>query len=375
MERQTGFYWDETCFWHAGGNYAMTLPIGGFVQPFASGGLPEDPETKRRLKNLMDVSGLMNELSVHKAKPATRAELERVHPSTYLDTFKETSDTGGGELGLRTPFAHGGYEIAALSAGLVTQAVRAVLNGKHRNAYALARPPGHHCLPDFPNGFCLLANIAIAAEAALAEGLAKRIAVVDWDVHHGNGTEAVFYDRTDVLTISVHQEHNYPLDTGDMADQGRGDGFGYNLNIPLPPGGGHQMYLDVMDKIILPKLADYNPDIVIVACGFDAALIDPLSRMTATAETFSEMTKRLMRFCDDICEGRLVLAHEGGYSEVYVPFCGHAVIETLSQSKTHVPDPYLQVFRTRQPKGAFAEFLASHVDDLAAQLLALKEPS
>ena len=367
MERQTGFYWDEKCFWHGGGNYAMTLPIGGFVQPFASGGLPEDPETKRRLKNLMDVSGLMSELTVQSAPPATRAELERVHPAKYLDAFKAKSDTGGGELGLRTPFAQGGYEIASLSAGLVTQAVRAVLTGKHRNAYALSRPPGHHCLPDFPNGFCLLANIAIAAEAALAEGTAQRIAVVDWDVHHGNGTEAIFYDRADVLAISVHQEHNYPLDTGDFADQGRGDGVGYNLNLPLPPGAGHRAYLDVMDKIIVPRLADFKPDIVIVACGFDAALIDPLSRMTATAETFAAMTKRLMDFCDAACAGRLVLAHEGGYSEVYVPFCGHAVIETLADAKSHVPDPYLEAFRIRQPKGSFAEFLTGYVADLAKQ--------
>jgi acetoin utilization deacetylase AcuC-like enzyme len=362
---QTGFYWDEKCFWHAGGNYAMTLPLGGFVQPMAAGGLPEDPETKRRLKNLLNVSGLFEELDVKSAPAATRDDLLRVHPETYLDAFKTISDAGGGELGLRTPFAQGGYEIAALSAGLVTQAIADVLQGKTKNAYALARPPGHHCLPDFPNGFCLMANIAIGIESAFHSKLAKRIAVVDWDVHHGNGTEAIFYDRSDVLTISVHQENNYPLDTGDFADQGRGEGLGANLNLPLPPGAGHETYLDVMDRIIIPKLADFNPDIVVVACGFDAALIDPLSRMTATAETFSEMTKRLMSFCEETCEGRLVLAHEGGYSEVYVPFCGHAVLETLSGSDIHVPDPFAATFTIRQPKGAFADFLTTVVDDLA----------
>jgi acetoin utilization deacetylase AcuC-like enzyme len=122
-----------------------------------------------------------------------------------------------------------------------------------------------------------------------------------------------------------------------------------------------------MDQIIVPKLTAFKPDIVIVACGFDAALIDPLSRMTATAETFAEMTKRLMAFCETACDGRLVLAHEGGYSEVYVPFCGHAVIETLAQAKSHVPDPYLDAFRIRQPKGSFAEFLTGYVNDLAKQ--------
>ena len=225
----TGFFWDEKCFWHAGGNYAFTLPIGGFVQPLNGAGLPETQEAKRRLKNLMDVSGLSNDLQCQSAAPATREDLLRVHPASYLDDFKKMSDNGGGELGRRTPFAQGGFEIAALSAGLVTAAVDAVARGDLENAYALSRPPGHHCLPDFPNGFCLLANIAIAIEAAQAKGMAKRVAVVDWDVHHGNGTEAIFYDRDDVLTISLHQEGNYPLDTGGIEDRGTGAGWGTTL--------------------------------------------------------------------------------------------------------------------------------------------------
>ena len=220
----TGFFMDERCFWHAGGNYAFTMPVGGLVQPLAAGGLPENPETKRRLRNLMEVTGLMAELDVRSAAPASREDLLRVHPAAYLDDFKRLSDAGGGELGLRTPFAAGGFEIAALSAGLSIAAVEAVAKGDLDNAYALSRPPGHHALPDFPNGFCLLANIAIAIEAAKAKGLVRRVAVLDWDVHHGNGTEAIFYDRDDVLTISLHQEGNYPLDTGALADRGKDPG-------------------------------------------------------------------------------------------------------------------------------------------------------
>ena len=210
----TGFFMDERCFWHAGGNYAFTMPVGGLVQPLAAGGLPENPETKRRLRNLMEVTGLMAELDLRSAAPASREDLLSVHPAAYLDDFKRLSDAGGGELGLRTPFAAGGFEIAALSAGLSLAAVEAVAKGDLDNAYALSRPPGHHALPDFPNGFCLLANIAIAIEAAKAKGLVRRVAVLDWDVHHGNGTEAIFYDRDDVLTISLHQEGNYPLEIG-----------------------------------------------------------------------------------------------------------------------------------------------------------------
>ena len=263
----TGFFWDEKCFWHAGGNYALTLPLGGLVQPLAAGGLPENPETKRRLKNLMDVTGISGDLAMQSAPAATWADLARVHPETYLKNFKDLSDKGGGELGMRTPFAQGGFEIAALSAGLAKAAVNAVLNGDITNAYALSRPPGHHCLPDWPNGFCLLANIAIAIEAAKADGRAKRVAVIDWDVHHGNGTEAIYYDRDDVLTISIHQDHNYPLDTGDIADRGRGKGMGYNMNIPLPPGVGHTGYINVIDRIVVPALEAYKPDRIIVACG------------------------------------------------------------------------------------------------------------
>ncbi|SEF57779.1 class II histone deacetylase [Jhaorihella thermophila] len=365
----TGFFWDERCFWHAGGNYAFTLPIGGLVQPLAAGGLPENPETKRRLKNLMDVTGITRDLDMRGTDPATREDLARVHPAAYLDEFKRLSDAGGGELGRRTPFAAGGYEIAALSAGLAKAAVEAVVTGDLENAYALSRPPGHHCLPDFPNGFCLLANIAIALEAARARHGAMRVAVVDWDVHHGNGTEAIYYDRDDTLTISVHQEGNYPLDTGYVTDRGRGAGEGFNMNVPLPAGAGHTAYLAVMDEIILPALTRFRPDLIVVACGFDAAAVDPLARMLATADTFRQMTLRLKAAARRRCEGRLVLVHEGGYSEVYVPFCGHATLEALSGSDVTAPDPLDEALRVRQPSPRFDAFLREVVRDFASELL------
>lgn len=331
----TGFFVDEKCFWHSGGNYALTVPVGGLVQPLAAGGLPENPETKRRLYNLIQATGLAGELALRTAPPATKTQLLKVHPNSYLDAFKSKSDAGGGELGLRTPFGPGGYEIATLSAGLVVGAVQAVCNGELQNAYALSRPPGHHCLPDWSNGFCLLANIAIAIEAAQP----LRVAVVDWDVHHGNGTEAIFYERSDVLTISLHQDHNYPLDTGGIEDIGTGAGKGYNLNIPLPPGVGHSGYLYAFERVVLPRLQTFNPDLIIVACGFDASGVDPLSRMLCSAETYRLMTRALMQAAEKLCNGRLVMAHEGGYSEVHVPFCGHAVLQEMSGSRIDTGDP------------------------------------
>ncbi len=243
-------------------------------------------------------------------------------------------------------------------------ALTAVLAGQRRNAYALSRPPGHHCLPDFPNGFCLLANIAIAIKAAQAEGLCRRVAVLDWDVHHGNGTEAIFYNDPEVLTISMHQDRNYPLDSGGASDIGEGRGSGFNMNIPLPPGAGHVTYLQVLDRLVAPRLKKFAPDVIIVACGYDAAAIDPLGRMLATVETFCELTKRTMALADELCDGRLVLAHEGGYSEVYVPFCGHGVLQALSDSSISAPDPLAETFDRRQPSPGFQRYLDSVMTEL-----------
>jgi acetoin utilization deacetylase AcuC-like enzyme len=363
----TGFFWDERCFWHGGGNYAGMLPVGGLVQPL-DGGLPESPETKRRLKNLIEVTGLAAELAMQGAAPATREDLLRVHPASYLDEFKALSDAGGGELGRRTPFGPGGYEVAAQSAGLAKAALAAVLSGDVTNAYSLSRPPGHHCLPDYPNGFCLLNNIGIAIEAAKAAGLAQRFAVLDWDVHHGNGTEAVFYDRSDVLTVSLHQERNYPMDTGDFADRGKAAGAGFNLNIPLPPGTGHTGYLAAMDRLALPVIRDFAPDVLIIACGFDAAANDPLGRMLATAETFTMMTRQVMALSEEVCAGKLLMVHEGGYSETYVPFCGHNVLQEMSGSAITAPDPFAEVFPLRQPDARFDAFVDSWLADMQTAL-------
>ncbi|MFO1203052.1 MAG: class II histone deacetylase [Tabrizicola sp.] len=363
----TALFSDERCFWHGGGNYAFTLPVAGLVQP-TLGGLPENPETKRRLRNLIEVTGLTRHLVMQSAEPATREDLLRVHPESYLSAFKAASDAGGGELGLRTPFGAGGYEIAALSAGLAKAALRAVLTGGARNAYSLSRPPGHHCTADFPNGFCLLNNIAIAIRAAQAEGLIRRVAVIDWDVHHGNGTEAIFWDDPEVLTISLHQERNYPLDTGGVEAQGGPKALGANLNLPLPPGTGQASYLYAMERVVLPALDRFKPEAIIVACGFDAAAVDPLGRMLCTAETFRLLTRLAMQAADRLCDGRLTLVHEGGYSEVYVPFCGHAVLEELSGAPVTAPDPLATTLAKRQPDARFDAFVRDWIDAAAGQL-------
>lgn len=369
-EMVTGLYYDERCMWHSQGDHALYFPVGGFVQPTVTGLHCENGETKRRMRNLIEVSGLMAHLDLRTAPPATRADLGRVHPLAYLDRFKALSDVGGGNMGEDARFSQGGYEIAALAAGLVTMAVADVMAGSLDNAYVLTRPPGHHCLPDRGMGFCLLANIPVALEALRATLGPVRVAVVDWDVHHGNGTEAIYYDRADTLTISLHQEACYPVDQGKAGDRGRGAGQGFNLNIPLLPGGGHQAYLDAFELLVLPALRDFQPDLIVIASGLDACGVDPLARMLAHSDTFRAMTALLKAEAAALCGGRLVAAHEGGYSEVGAPFCGLAIVEELAGHRTDVVDPFLAPLVANQPA---ADMVAFQRARLAAQARSLHD--
>lgn len=364
----TGFYHDELCLWHSTGEAVLLLPVGGWLQPLAGAGHPESPESKRRLKSLLDVSGLTSRLAVSSAAPATVDDLLRVHTADYLERFQTLSAGRGGEIGPEALFSHGGFEIASLSAGLAKQAVFDVLDGTRRNAYSLSRPPGHHCLPDTGMGFCLLANIPIAIEAAKASRGLGKVAVIDWDVHHGNGTQHIYYQRDDVLTISLHQENCFPVDSGAVGERGDGAGRGFNLNVPLPPGSGHDTYLHAMRTIVLPALGKFRPDLVVVASGLDANAVDPLGRQLLHAGSFREMTRLVQEAADGLCGGRLVVVHEGGYAESAVPFCGLAVIETLSGIRTEVVDPFEESFIAQQPTARVVDYQIAIVDDIARDL-------
>ncbi|OEC52948.1 class II histone deacetylase [Pseudomonas sp. ENNP23] len=367
MSRRTGFFFDEHCFWHAAGLHALVLPFGGWLQPPSSAGHAESPESKRRLKSLMDVSGLSQRLRLSSAPMAAEEDLLRVHPADYLQRFKAMSDAGHGELGEEAQVGPGTYEIARLSAGLAVAAVDAVLRGELDNAYALSRPPGHHCLPDRGLGFCYLANIAIAVETARARHGVKRVAVLDWDVHHGNGTQTIFYERDDVLTLSIHQENCFPLGQGHPDERGQGRGLGYNLNIPLLPGSGDDAYRYAMERLILPALERFRPELIVVACGLDANGVDPLARMLLHSESFRSLTTLVRDAADRLCNGRLVMVHEGGYAEAYVPFCGHAVIEVLAGVRTAVSDPFLPMLEGQQPSAEARAFQRQCIDRLATR--------
>ena len=331
----TGWLTHELYLWHDTGASAGVLPPGLAVQP----GTPyENPETKRRFRNLVEVSGLLDHLKVLKPRAATEDEIARVHTRKHIDAIRAMSDSGGGDASYLSPFGRNSFEIALLSAGGAIVAVDAVLKGEVENAYALVRPPGHHAVPDLGMGFCLFGNVGVAIRHAQATYGLKRVATVDWDVHHGNGTQAIFYDDPRVLTISLHQDNLFPANSGGWEENGAGAGLGYNLNIPLPPGCGDGAYLEAIRRVVLPALEKYRPELIVVPSGFDAAGVDPLGRMMVSSQGYRAMAGMLLQAASAFCDGRLVMVHEGGYSESYVPYCGLAVLEEMSGVRTAIED-------------------------------------
>jgi acetoin utilization deacetylase AcuC-like enzyme len=335
----TGFIFSERYLWHETGSWSETSP---WLEP---SGPPEGPEPKRRIRNLLEVTGLLDKLLAVAPRQATRAEVERFHHPAYVDRIVELSRGNGGNAGNFTPFGRGSYEIALLAAGGVIAAVDAVLDCTVSNAYALVRPPGHHASPEGGDGFCLLNNIGIAVHHARRARGVRRVAIVDWDVHHGNGTESGFYDDPDVLTISVHQDGWYPAGRGSCGDNGAGRGAGANLNIPLPAGCGSAAYELAFDRVVGPALQRFEPELIVVASGLDANSMDPYGRMLLDSDSFRALAARMRNLAEELCAGRLVLAHEGGYSAEVVPFCALAIIEVLSGVSTGVEDPFLAINR------------------------------
>ncbi len=368
-KKKTALFTDERTFWHTGGGLAaLIMPVGGWVQPPSAVGFAESPDSKRRILSLIQVSGLAGALDIRSAPEATREDLQRIHPAHYLDRFKELSDANGGDLGDHAPFGHGSYEIAALSAGLAIAAVDNVLSREVANAFSLSRPPGHHCLRDRPMGFCMLANIPIAIQAARAKYALERVAVIDWDVHHGNGTQSIYYEDPDTLTISIHQDRCFPPGYSGAEDRGAGPGLGANINIPLLAGGGHDAYMYAFERIVMPALDAFRPELIVVASGLDASAVDPLARMLLHSKSYRAMTRQLREAAQRHCDGRLVIVHEGGYAEAYVPFCGLAIAEILADTLTGVEDPFLSLLEAQQPGERFNAFQRTLIDELAQSL-------
>jgi acetoin utilization deacetylase AcuC-like enzyme len=334
----TGFVWHELYMWHDTGRGAGALAPGRWLEPHDH---VEHPDAKRRVRNLLEVSGLLSQLVPIEPRAATVEELRRVHGADYIDRIAAMSaDPPRNDIGPGTAMGWGSFDIACLAAGGVMAAVDAVLDGVVDNVYALTRPPAHHAMPDQAIGGCIFNNLAIAARHAQTRGV-ERVAIVDWDVHWGNGTQAAFYDDPSVLTLSIHQDRHMALIGGTVDERGTGAGEGATVNVPLPAGSGQAAYLAALERVVVPALEGFRPDLIILASGFDANGFDPLARMLLHSDAFRSMSERMVEVADRLCPGRLVAVHEGGYSPWYVPFCALALVETLAGTRTDVEDPYL----------------------------------
>jgi acetoin utilization deacetylase AcuC-like enzyme len=364
--RDTGFAWHELFMWHGHASVGVAGSGDLAVEPGDYG--EESPHPRRRLRNLLEVSGVIGRLQALTFETASREQLEAVHTSAYVSRIDEESRRGGGLAGEVTPFGLGGFHISALAAGACTAAVDAVLTGDVDNAYALVRPAGHHALPDAGRGFCIFANASVAVRhAQKAYGL-QRVAIVDWDVHHGNGAQAIFWDDPNVLTISLHQADWYPRGEGNAEELGEGPALGRNINVPLPPGSGIGAYRCALERVVLPALRGHAPELIVVSCGLDANAMDPSARMLLTSEDFRELTRRCREAADELCGGRLVLCQEGGYSPTYVPFCGLAIVEELAGYASGVRDPFLARYQ-----GVGFELLQSHQEEVVEHVRRLVE--
>ena len=336
--RRTGLVTHERYFWHDPGPSAGSRRPDGIVLQVDE---PADrPEAKRRLLGLLEATGYTDHLVRIAPRLATDTELERLHTPAYIARVRGLDAAGGGEAGHHAYVGPGSASIAALAVGGALVAAEAVLAETVDNAYALVRPAGHHAVADQGMGFCLFNNVALAALHARATTGVERVAVLDWDVHHGNGTQDAFYAEPDVLAISIHQDGRYPSGTGGLDERGEGAGHGSNINIPLPPGSGDGAYRACIEQVVVPALRRFQPDLVLVASGYDAGGFDPMAHMMAHSATFRFMAEALVEAAAELCAGRLVVVHEGGYSPFHVPFCGLAVIEAMSGVPSGVADPY-----------------------------------
>jgi len=339
MGTRTGLVYDGRYLEHDTGFAVVSATVAPDSvwepQPHAA-----SPHLVGRAARLIHRSGLGRQLEEIPARAATVEEIARVHTPAHIEHIRQVCLNGGGEAGEYAPASPETYDVARLSAGGVLAAIDAVLAGEVRNAYALVRPPGHHATPDRAMGFCYFNNVAIAARYAQEHHGVQRVAILDWDVHHGNGTQAAFHEDPSVLFISLHQENWYPIASGPVDDTGAGEGRGYTINVPLPAGTGNAGYLAAIDRVVLPALDAFAPELILISAGQDASGVDPLARMAMSSNGFRQLAARVADAADRLCGGRLVACHEGGYSEGYAPICTWAVVEGLSGVRTELEDPY-----------------------------------
>jgi len=276
---------------------------------------PERPERIRAVLSLLDRSGLRQELAAVPVRDAEDAWLTQVHTPQYVAEVTAASRLAIGHpvyLGHETPVSAGSAGAARKAAGAVLAAADRVMAGELKNAFCLVRPPGHHAVADHAMGFCVFNNVAVGARYLQRRHGVGRVLIVDWDVHHGNGTQAAFWTDPTVFYFSVHQYPFYP-GSGAADERGAGAGEGTTLNAPLPAGSDDKAYLDLFERVLVPAAEGFGPDFVLVSAGFDAHRAEFLGDMRLTEDGFARLTGVVKGLADRLCGGRLVSVLEGGY--------------------------------------------------------------
>jgi acetoin utilization deacetylase AcuC-like enzyme len=313
----------------------------------------QHPESSPRLVNMRAIlhnGPVAGHLAWHAGRHASDAELLRFHTAEYLERIR-SADAQGYRFSSTTLMNPGSLKGLLAAAGTSIAALEQTL-ASGRPAMALVRPPGHHAAPAMCDGYCFFNNVAVAAQVARAAGI-ERVAIIDWDVHHGNGTQAGFYADPSVLTVSLHMDHgawgpSHPQ-TGAVDERGEGDGQGTNLNIPLPMGSGDLTYALAFERFVEPAVRAFAPQLLIIANGLDASQFDPNGRQLLTMNGFNHLAQSARKLADELCGGRLLIVQEGGYNPAYSAFCLHATVEGFIGRPSSVADPlaYMPVFEGR----------------------------
>jgi acetoin utilization deacetylase AcuC-like enzyme len=300
------------------------------------------PENFRRLQStwtLLEEDGILTRLLRVASSPAAQDAILRIHTPHYLERLETAALTGGGRLDADTYMNAHSHEAALLAAGGLLNLVDAVLWGQADNGFALVRPPGHHALVNQAMGFCILANVAIAARWAQDHHGVDRVLIVDFDVHHGNGTQDIFYDDPSILFFSAHQFPYYP-GSGNASELGTELARGSTVNVPFPAHVGDEGYLDAIRRILAPLAREFRPGLILLSAGYDAHWLDPLASMRLTIPGYAALVGELMSLADELCHGRFVCALEGGYHVDVLAHCILTTLRTLSQEPDNISDPF-----------------------------------
>jgi acetoin utilization deacetylase AcuC-like enzyme len=315
---------------------------------------PESPDRLRVIYEQLDKEAIGEHFLFPQFDPASRESIELIHSHSLLQRVADTRGRDHDFLDADTRTSAESYDAACLAAGALIDGVTRIEQGEIDNAFCLVRPPGHHAERDQSMGFCLFNNVAIAARWAGKELGMKRIMIVDWDLHHGNGTQHSFYDSDRVLYLSSHQYPYYP-GTGALLETGQGTGEGYTVNVPLPGGQGDMEFARIYNELVVPVARAYKPELILVSCGFDIYNGDPLGAMQVSAEGFAWMTRSMVEVAGQVCDGRLLITLEGGYNLTGMRDGALAVLAELCGEKLDCGYP---VNLSSDRAGVFAEAAA-----------------